>query len=185
MAAATATALAVAGCGGGDERQDADEPEGDYAMEIVSAEFPREQRLAERAEMVITVRNSGKEAVPNVAVTVDSFTRRSEQERLADPERPVWILDSGPKGGVTAYVNTWSLGRLSAGELKTFRWRVTAVKAGTHTLNYRVGAGLDGKAKAVAEEGENIEGAFVVDVADAPAQSRVDPETGNVVDGEQ
>lgn len=173
-------ALAFAGCGGG-ERQDANEPSGSFTLSVVEAKFPREQRLADRSELVLQVRNEGEETVPNVAVTVDSFTRRSEQRGLADPERPVFIVDSGPRGGTTAYVSTWALGQLSPGELKTFRWRVTAVRPGTHTVNYTVAAGLDGKAKAQGAAGEAVQGAFVVDVAGEPAQARVDPETGKVI----
>lgn len=172
--------LAIAGCGGG-ERQDADEPAGTFTVEVVDADFPLKQSLAKQAEMVIKVRNAGQEAVPNVAVTVDSFTRRSEQAGLADPNRPLWIVDSAPRGGVTAYVNTWALGRLAPGETKKFRWRVTPVKPGTHTIEYRVAAGLDGKAKAASAGGAEPAGKFVVDVSDEPAQSRVDPETGRVV----
>ena len=53
--------------------------------------------------------------MPNVAVTVNSFAARSEQAGLADPERAVWIVDASPRGGDTAYTNTWALGPLAAG----------------------------------------------------------------------
>lgn len=171
--------LGLAACGGG-ERQDADEPSGSFPVEVVDAEFASDQHLAKQEEMVIRVRNTGDEPLPNVAVTVDSFSRRSEQEGLADPERPIWIVDSGPRGGTTAYTNTWALGSLPAGETREFKWRVTAVKPGTHTVKYRVAAGLDGKAKAVASGGSEPTGEFTVDVSDAPAQARVNPETGKV-----
>ena len=88
-------ALALAGCGGG-ERQDADEPSGTFQVAVVRASFPTKQHLAQPERFVIAVRNTGHEAVPNVAVTVSSFAQRSEQPGLADPERAVWIVDSAP-----------------------------------------------------------------------------------------
>src|SRR3712207_6765830 len=103
--------LAVAaGCGGGDARQDADEPSGTWTVEVVEAEFPRSQRLAEPATLRIQVRNTEDRALPNVAVTVEEFSQRSDQAGLADASRPVWIVDDAPRGGTTAYTNTWALG---------------------------------------------------------------------------
>ena len=171
----------TAGCGGGNARQDADEPRGTWNVEVVEAEFPSSQRLARQETMRIRVRNADDRAVPNVAVTVEGFSRRSEQPGLADPTRPVWILDNGPRGGTTAYTNTWALGTIPPGGEKTFEWRATPVRAGTHRLTYRVAAGLDGKAKAQLEGGEAPEGSFSVNVDRKPARSRVDPDTGDVV----
>ena len=175
-------AALVAGCGGDDSaRQDADEPKGTWTVDVVEAEFPRSQRLAEQETLRIRVRNTADRALPNVAVTVDSFTRRSEQAGLADPNRPVWIVDDGPRGGTTAYTNTWALGRMAPGQTKTFEWRVTPVEAGTHRVSYRVAAGLDGKAIARLEGGDRPEGTFTVRISKRPSQSRVDPETGEVI----
>jgi hypothetical protein len=67
----------IAACGGG-ERQDEDEPEGEFPVQIVNAEFPTKQRLAQTSELTITVSNTGEEAVPNLALTV--FTTREEDE---------------------------------------------------------------------------------------------------------
>ena len=172
--------IALAGCGGGGERQDADEPSGTWTVDVVDAEFPERQRLAQAEEMVIRVRNREQRAIPNVAVTVEGFGKRSEQPGLADPNRPVWIIDDGPRGGTTAYTNTWALGRIPAGESKTFKWRVTPVQPGDHKLSYRVSAGLDGKAKARLAGGRRAEGRFDVTVRREPSQSRVDPDTGEV-----
>ena len=49
----------VAGCGGG-ERQDANEPEGDFAVEVVSSTFPKQQKLAQSSNLGITMRHAGK-----------------------------------------------------------------------------------------------------------------------------
>src|SRR5688500_7881944 len=154
-------ALAFAGCGGG-ERQDADEPEGNFSVDVVGATFPEKQRLAEQSELRVRVRNADSKAIPNLAVTVNGFSRRSQQQGLADPSRPIWIIDDGPRGGVTAYTNTWALGRVRAGETKEFVWDVTPVKAGNYEVKYRVAAGLDGKAKAVLAGGERPSGSFNV-----------------------
>lgn len=175
-----AGALAAAGCGG-EERQDANERAGSYALEVVEAKFPERQRLARQERMSITVRNSGGQTIPNVAVTVDGFSERIEQEGVADPERPVWIIDEAPEGGTTAYVGTWALGALPPNATKEFTWKVTAIKPGTHEVSYRVAAGLDGKARAVGEGGTAPEGEFDVRVSRKPAQTRVDPETGEIV----
>jgi hypothetical protein len=192
VAAALALAgLVAAGCGGG-TRQDADEPSGTFPVDVVSATFPAKQRLAESTKLQIAVRNAGNKAVPNVAVTVESdeadqtaaaaaFAEASEEPGLADPSRPVWVLDAGPHGGITAYTNTWALGELKPNQTKTFVWRVTAVKPGVHAIKYKVAAGLDGKAKAVLAGGnEEPAGTFTVNVSGKPANARVGP-NGQVI----
>lgn len=179
-------AVLVSGCGGGGERQDADEPEGNFSVEVVDATFPTQQRLAEQVRLRLRVRNADSKTIPNLAVTVDGFSRRSEQQGLADPSRPVWIIDDGPRGGVTAYSSTWALGKVKAGETKEFVWRVTPVKAGDFEVSYRVAAGLDGKAKAVLAGGRRPSGRFDVSVTRKPDDARVDPNTGEVVrDGDR
>jgi hypothetical protein len=177
-------ALPLASCGGG-TRQDADEPSGSFQVAVVRATFPTKQRLAKPERLVIAVRNTGTRAVPDLAVTVTSFASRSEQAGLADPERAVWIIDDGPRGGDTAYTNTWALGRLAPGQTRRFVWRVTAVQPGTHTVKWQVAAGLNGKAKATLADNRAPAGSFTVDISDKPSQARVDPDTGKVVrDGE-
>jgi hypothetical protein len=175
-----AAALAVAGCGGA-TRQDAAEPSGTFRVDIVNASFPTKQHLAKSERFAISVRNTGHDAVPNVAVTVDSFATRSQQAGLADPSRAVWIVDAAPRGGDTAYTNTWALGRLAPGQTRRFVWRVTAVQSGTHTVKWAVAAGLNGKAKATLSGNRAPAGSVTVDVSDKPAQARVDPDTGKVV----
>jgi hypothetical protein len=173
-------ALVAAGCGGGDP-QDAAEPSGTFAVAVVRASFPSRQHLAKPERFVIAVRNTGRRAVPDLAVTVDSFASRSQEPGVADPGRAVWIIDDGPRGGDTAYTNTWALGRLAPGQTRRFVWRVTAVQAGTHTVKWQVAAGLHGKAKAVLAGNRAPSGTITVDVSGRPAQSRVDPKTGEVI----
>lgn len=185
IAAAPVAALAVlvvAGCGGG-KRQDAAERAGTYRIAIVRSSFPVSQRIAQPARLVVEVRNMSRHTIPDIAVTVESFSARSEQPGLADSERPVWIVDRPPTGGATAYTNTWALGRMAAGETKRFVWRVTPVAAGTHRLRFRVAAGLNGRAKAVLAGDRAPERELTVRVSSRPAAARVNPDTGAVERG--
>lgn len=165
--------LFVAGCGGGGERQDKNEAEGNFKVEIVQAKFPDSQSLAKRSEMVIVVKNVDSKTIPNAAVTVRSFDKRSNDPNLADPSRPLFVLNRGPRGGDTSYVGTWALGPLKPGQVKTFRWDVTAVKAGPYRLRYSVAAGLAGKAKAVLASGEKPTGEFTGQISNKAPSARV------------
>jgi hypothetical protein len=193
-----ATALLAAGCGGA--RQDAGEPRGSFDVQILRASFPAHQAIARPAELVLKLRNAGSETIPNVAVSIDSFSYDiAPRPELASPKRPVWIVDEGPGavaarpvqsaavdpagGGQTAYVNTWALGPLAPGGTQTFVWRVTPVKAGTHGVAFRVAAGLSGHARAQLLAGGVPAGHFTVDIASAPPATHVNPETGRVLSG--
>ena len=186
-----AALVAVSGCGG--ESQDANETEGSYRLEVADATFPAKQSIAEATTMRIRVRNPEQRTVPNVAVTVETkgakagdgvtaFGQKESDARLADANRPIWILDEEPKGGTSAYSNTWSLGPLKGGETKTFEWKLTAVEPGSYSLAYRVAPGLDGKARLAA--GSKARGIFTVQVADDPVPARVNSK-GQVVRGEE
>ncbi len=179
-ALAALAAVAASGCGSG-ERQDADEPAGSFRVDVLDASFPERQRLAQQVEMTIRVRNAGERAIPNLAITVDRFSRRSQETGLADASRPVWIVDREPEGGTTAYVNTWSQDAVPPGRTRTFTWRVTATAPGRHELTYRIAAGLDGRARAVDARGRPPQGSFTVRVSPRPVRERVDPATGEVV----
>jgi len=186
-------ALAAAcGCGGG-ERQDADEPRGSFRLEVAEASFPARQSIAERSTLRIRVRNPERRTVPNVAVTVETrgapagaaavaFARREDDPRLADPDRPVWVLDRGPDGGTSAYAGTWSLGPLDGGETRTFEWELTAVEPGRYAVDYRASPGLDGRARLAA--GTEARGTLAVRIDDEPVPARVGDD-GDVVRGER
>lgn len=174
-------ASGAAGCGGA-ERQDADEPRGQFKLEVVRAAFPREQSVAQRSILRVSVRNAGARTVPNVALTVKTRSRRPggapsafgqavDDPRFADRERPVWIVDAGPAGGDTAYTNTWALGRLAPGRTTTFSFRVTAVEPGAYRIGYEVSPGLDGRARLA--PGSRASGAMKVSIDDLPADARV------------
>lgn len=183
-----ALAVASAGCGGG-ERQDADEPAGDFKVEIVDASFPAEQSIADEETMRISVRNVDTKPLPNVAVTVatqpgeaggapQAFAADIADPNVADASRPIWIVDEAPRGGETAYTNTWALGELAAGETRDFTWKVTAVKAGDYTIDYSVSPGLTGKAQPAG--GRTTKGTFEVTIDDTPPQARIG-EDGQVI----
>jgi hypothetical protein len=118
-----------------------------------------------------------------------SFSVRSEQEGLAIPFRPVWILEQGfpkyvgqtaPAGAEAAQTDTYAFGALAPHQTKRMVWNVTPVQGGTYTVHYRVAAGLEGKAKAVTADGSVPEGEFVVRISTAPPQTRVN-DSGQVV----
>ena len=187
--------IAAAGCGGG-ERQDANEPEGDFAMDVISATFPETQRLGQTSKLEIKVRNAGDERVPNVTVTLQGLGYRATAPELADAERPQFALngvqreiggypeakETAPLGCDSAYVNTWACGPLKPGAEHTFTWKVTAVRAGPYKITWRVDAGLNGKAKAVVEGGSGAPtGRFSGDVSRATPDVRIADDGRSVV----
>jgi len=190
--------IAFAGCGGG-ERQDADEPSGDYKVAVTKATFPPDQKLAKQSDIVISVKNTGNETVPNIAVTLSGLDYKTTAQGVADPSRPQFVIngvpknigsfqeskEAAPEGGETAYVNAWALGPLAAGKETTFRWTVTAVKGGPYKLTYEVAAGLNGKAKAVDSKGQTPRGLFTGTVDSTPPQTRVADDGVTVIEGQR
>jgi hypothetical protein len=189
--------LALAGCGGG-PRQDENEPSGNFPVEVVKASFPGKQKLAKSSDLVVTVRNTGRETIPNIAMTVNGFDVHKSNPELAEATRPVFALngvrvkiagfpeakDAAPRGCDTAFVNTWACGPLKPNQSKTFRWSVTAVHAGDYKVAWRVAAGLDGKAKAVAQGGgPPPSGKFTGTISDAAPNVRVADDGHTIVNG--
>jgi hypothetical protein len=208
VVAVCVSASALAACGGGGERQDEDEPEGEFPVAVVDAQFPNRQRLAETTDLKLGVENTGTEQIPNLAVTIylddgggavssgaggqGSFSIRTDQPGLANPNRPVWILENkyprlegeeaplGSSPATTAQTNTFDFGPMAPGETKDMVWRLTAVRGGTYTVNYQIAAGLQGKAEAVTADGSPPEGKFVVTISTKPPSATVDDQ-GNVI----
>jgi hypothetical protein len=169
---------------------------------VGTAGFPATQTLAQHTHLVITVHNTGRNAIPDVAVTIcnvtcsypapkgegsssSAFAANIGQTYVANPSRPLWVVDQAPgacgyscQGGgqgaaVTAYSNTWALGRLAPGRTARFDWAVTAVAPGRHIVAWQVAAGLNGRAKAVLRGGGQPHGTFAVSVGRKPEQSYV------------
>jgi hypothetical protein len=190
------SAVALAACGT-QPRQDESEPKGNFKVEVTHASFPEQQKLAKRSNLVITVRNRGDKTIPDLAVTVGGFDTRVDNPDLADPIRPIFVVngkpetiggfpeakEAAPGGGETALVNTWALGKIKPGAETTFKWTVTAVKAGPFRIKYVVAAGLQGKAKAVAPDGGRPQGVFSGTVSNTPPQSRVADDGHTVING--
>ena len=218
--ALTLLAGVLTACGGGsNKRQDEDEKAGEYKVEIVRATFPAAQKLAKRSVMEIQVRNAGEDTIPNINVSVDDFYYREdlrpgdEETGLADPERPIFVIDTlptrpgGPRRDTerldplersSAYVDTYPLGELKEDATATFRWEVTAVKAGPFCIAWKVAAGLDGKAEAIVQpeqpekrcrnnqivDGETTEeptGAFAGVISDEAPDARIADDGETVV----
>jgi hypothetical protein len=180
VALACLAGVVVAGCGSSGPRQDANEPSGNYKVQVVRAQFPSKQSLAKRSKLVIAVKNVDSKTIPNIAVTVKSFDTRTTEPDVADPSRPVFIVNTGPRGGDTAYVGTWALGSLPPGETRVFTWDVTAVVAKAYRLRYAVAAGLNGKARAVLASGGQPTGVFSGSISGAAPQAYVN-NAGKVV----
>ena len=180
-AAATAASLLLGACGGV-QRRDADAPGGTYTVAIARSSFPARQHLAERAQLALTVRNAGDEAIPELVVTVRGFTDRSGGARNSDLGRDLWIVDEGPGAAASAFEDTWLAGRLEPGRTTTLRWNLTPVVAGTHTVRYEIAPSLAGGARLqlAGDGGGRAAGAFRARVSEAPARARVDPRTGQV-----
>jgi hypothetical protein len=204
---ALAAAFGLSACGGG-QSQAANEPNGNFPVQA-AATFPNSQRLAQHSRMVVVVHNTGNKTIPNVAVTIcnvtcaypappgqgsaaGAFAANISQDGVANPSRPIWIVDTPPDpctsptcsqgssgGAVTAYSNTWALGALAPGRTARFVWNVTAVQPGLHTVAWEVAAGLNGKAKAV-QNGATPRGKITVLVRKAPAKTYV-TNSGKVV----
>ncbi len=108
------TSVVLAACGGG-ARQDANEPNGNFPVQVSSATWQLKQRLAQHTRLIITVRNAGNHTIPNIAVTicnvtcnyaphqppgigtsVAAFAEYLNMPYLANHSRPVWVIDQPP-----------------------------------------------------------------------------------------
>ena len=197
----TVLPLGLSACGGGaSARQDANEPAGKFPVKVTASQFPTSQRIAQTTDLILGVKNTGDKPLPELAFTIEtnsggadgSFDIRLDDNSLANPNRPVWILENkyprpvdtpAPPGlgpGLRAETNTFGFDSLQPGESEKIIWKVTPVMPGTYTLHYMVEAGLQGKAKAVTADGGDVKGEFVVTISDKPPKATVD-DAGNVV----
>ena len=190
------------GCGGG-QQQDAGEQKADYPVKVVSASFPQRQSLAKDSTMEIVVQNVGRQQIPVISVTVKcgsglggSFSTATQDTDVADPVRPQFVvnkiptatervnppLDPAPLERSSAFVDTYPLGPLAPSKKATFRWDVSAVKAGPYRLCWRVNAGLYGKARAVpAAAGQPISGVFQGVISNRAPKAFVGPDGKTVI----
>ena len=194
-----ATSAIIAGCGGGGEpvAQFDNEPAGAYPVEVIAADFPSRQTIAETYDLELAVRNSGEKTIPAMSVTINlpgegstlAFAYRDDQVGLAQPQRPVWVLEEGyPKlagtvgrgGAGTANKRTFNFGEVKAGDTANMIWRVVAVKPGEHVVSYQVNAGLSGEANAEDEAGDPVDGLLPSVISSKPILTKID-DNGKVV----
>ena len=147
---------------------------------VVDASSPTKQRIADSRRTAHRVRNTDREAMPNVAVTSRASRRAPSRPGSPTPTRPVWIVDR-PERRHTAYTNTWALGRSPPGKTKSFAGGDASSRHPHGQVPGR--RGLNGKAKAqlVGWNGVPIKGSVDVAISRKPVQATVDPETGEVV----
>lgn len=176
VAVLVAAVLALSGCGGSGGRDGSGNSQV-HTVKIVRASFPARQHVGQQSTFVITVRNAGAAAIPDLAVTLQGFSERTSD----GTDRPLWIVDEPPPGTVTAVEDTWAAGKLAPGARVTLRWSVTAVQAGTHVLSYTVAAALGDGAAAQLPNGGRPRATLMVSVVAKPAFARVDPRTGRVI----
>lgn len=173
-------------------------------MKLVSATFPQDQSLAKDSTMEIVVQNAGQKMIPLINVTVKcgpglggSFSTTTQDTDVADPQRPQFVvnklptatervnppLDPAPLERSSAFVDTYPLGPLGAGRTATFKWDVSAVKAGPYKLCWRVNAGLYGKAKAVpASDGPPINGEFKGTISRKAPKATIGPDDRTIIE---
>lgn len=194
-----AVAALLGACG--ESSSDANQSAGTYHVKVTDASFPTEQHLGQTSLLQLGFRNTGKKAVPALAVTIsvagregqDSslpFGIRDPQPGLAQPDRPVWVLaatyprllgSDKPGGASTSNRKTFSFGPLQPGAATRAVWKLSAVKAGHFTLRYGVAAGLSGTAKAKTSGGVAPGGSFVTDISSVPPDTEV-TDSGEVVE---
>jgi hypothetical protein len=194
-----AVAALLAACGG-EASSDANEQAGTYDVRVTKAGFPTEQHLGQTSLMRLAVRNTGKRALPALAVTVSIAGKAGQASSLpfgindpttglAQPDRPVWVLAQGyprlggsadPGGASTSNRKTFSLGSLKPGATTAAVWKLSAVRAGHFTVLYRINAGLSGSAKAQAN-GVAAGGSFATEISAASPDTEV-TDSGEVVE---
>jgi hypothetical protein len=204
VAAAGAAVAMVAGltaCGGNDESSSANEDAGTYPVEVVTAEFPAEQRLGETTLLRLGVRNTGQETVPALTVTISvggeegsnsalPFGYRDPQLGIAQPDRPIWVLSARypkangsaePAGAETSNPKTFDFGPLKAGRTVEAIWKLNAVRTGSFRLFYEIGAGLSGTAKTETANGAQPGGTFTAQITEETPEVEV-KDNGEVVE---
>jgi hypothetical protein len=161
---ATAIALAAMGVGpaacGGGQRQDVTESAGNFPTQVTKANFPNHQLLAETSDLVLAIKNVGRETIPNLAVTIytgntkagvtatgsgqGSFNIRLDDPSLSEPNRPVWILENRYPKLLTPGVTVKNVSRApTAGAVaaRTDTFQFGAIPPGeTKNIDWRVTA---------------------------------------------
>lgn len=181
---ALSAALFAYGCGGSDDGgQFANEPTGEFPVEVIETDFRPLQTVARTYNLTIAVRNSGDETIPAINTEIDlpgrdstlAFAYGDKQQGLAMNQRPVWVVEEGwPKlagtvgrgGATTSDRRTFEFGELEPGDTANMVWRVVAVRPGNYRLRYQVTAGLGPDTRAVDANGRLPQGVLPVRITD-------------------
>jgi len=195
-----ALSLFLVACGDEESSSGANETAGAYRVKVVTAEFPAKQRLGETTLLRLGVRNTGKEALQSLTVTISvggeegrasalPFGYRDPSPEIAQPDRPVWALAAGyPKlngsseraGAETSSPKTFAFGPLEPGATIEAVWKLSAVRTGDYEIHYGIGGGLGGAAKAEASPGTQAGGSFTTTITEATPDTVV-TDSGEVV----
>jgi hypothetical protein len=197
--AALVLAALLGACG--ESSSDANQPSGTYRVAVTEASFPTKQFLGQKSFLRLGIRNTGKKTVPALAVTMSiagkagsesslPFGVRDAQPGLAQADRPVWVLEetyprlagsSEPGGATTSNRKTFDFGPLKPGETTNAVWKLSAVKAGSFTVVYRIAAGLSGTATAETAGGVSPGGTFATDITQETPETEV-TDSGEIVE---
>jgi len=195
-------ALLASGCGsssGSGAKQTDEAGPHTYKIEVLDVTFKPAQQVGQPATMRIEVLNADSRAIPNIAVTLDSFYYTEKYPRLAPGKQPVWIVEQGPGkppqapveskvitppgGGQTDYVNTWALGAMAPQHKQLFEWKVIPLKAGIQHVGLEISAAPGRQVNATLPNGGALRARFRSEIAAAPRTKHVNPSTGQVVPG--
>jgi hypothetical protein len=198
--AVLALSLGLVACGGG-ESSNSSEPEGKFEVAIVKSEFPAKQQVGQTSLMKLAIRNAGDHTIPGATVTVSVAGEQGEtsslpfgihdpQPNLAQPDRPVWVLEEGyphvgsseERGGAkTSSPKTFDFGELDPGQTVEGVWKLSAVRVGDFGVDYRIGAGLGGNATTETAGGGDAKGTFPVKISDVGNDVEV-TDSGEIVE---
>ncbi|MDQ3724638.1 MAG: hypothetical protein M3335_01905 [Actinomycetota bacterium] len=195
-------AALLGACGGDDSSSaEAGEPTGTFPVKVTEAGLPATQRLGQTSLLRLGVRNTGDRTIPTLSVTFTIAGERGEnsslpfgvrdpQPELAQPDRPVWVLEEGyprlfgspdPGGTTTSSRKTFSFGSLDPGKTVKAVWKLSAVRAGKFTLLYTIDAGLSGKAKAETANGVTPGGSIEAEITERLPETEV-TDNGEIVE---
>lgn len=171
-AAVIVAALALAGCGGSGERQDADTATGSWKVAVERWDFPTRQPLGRPVTMKIVMRNIDTREIPTVVVTIGGLREPVKQQDSATRTRPVWIMNEVRDGDQTPYnsltKSSFETGKLAPGEARTFELPLTPLRRGEHVVSYTLAAGLYGGAKLETVDGDPAAGSRTVAIDPTP-----------------
>lgn len=188
-AASALGAAAVGGCGS-TPSVDIASSSSSFTATLSDARFPSEQHVSAPADLRLSVRNTGRAAIPQLVVTIrtdgeDLPSGRGSFDILEGRQetRPVWITTPGypksldgrssagaftraPAGDAdTGLVSTYRFGTVPPSATRTMAWRVTPVRAGRYRVRYSLSAGTGGTATLRGAGGRDLAGRFTVDIA--------------------